>query len=377
MRDGDPEAVATAIRLGRAIQVWEVVLSDRAGKEICRARCTLAVIADPADRCLPRASFPTCGAKKSAIRVVPTVRPRNIGETRGRESWRITRHLGLESPGCTRRPAVVRPGRDRPGPVLPRPTSHVGPRVATTQVTTVPAATVLPVVLPDGCRPPPRSRRTPGRGRCGPSTTSTGRQPIIECMTSLAVVAAATHRTTVGSCVLQLPLHTPAAVAKQALSLQHLSGGRMVLGIGAGSHADEFERVGADFSTRGQRMDAGIAELPPGLGQRRGPEADYKICRRRRPCRSGWAVRARPPGGGRPRLGDGWIPLFVGARGGDRGDPNRWGRRDHDHPATRHISASPGPPRAWPWLPGGCPRRPSRRGASRRARRRARSRPAA
>ncbi len=48
MRSGVLEAVATPVRQGRAIQVWEVQLHDDQGREICRGRCTLAVLADPA-----------------------------------------------------------------------------------------------------------------------------------------------------------------------------------------------------------------------------------------------------------------------------------------------------------------------------------------
>ena len=44
LREGILEAVATPIRLGRAIHVWEIQLTDEAGRDICRARCTLAVV---------------------------------------------------------------------------------------------------------------------------------------------------------------------------------------------------------------------------------------------------------------------------------------------------------------------------------------------
>src|SRR5579875_3881992 len=42
MREGTLTAVATPIRAGRTVQVWDVALSDQAGRAICRARCTLA-----------------------------------------------------------------------------------------------------------------------------------------------------------------------------------------------------------------------------------------------------------------------------------------------------------------------------------------------
>jgi uncharacterized protein (TIGR00369 family) len=45
-RDGTLRAVATPIRKGRTVQVWQISLSDDHDHEICRARCTLAV-SDP------------------------------------------------------------------------------------------------------------------------------------------------------------------------------------------------------------------------------------------------------------------------------------------------------------------------------------------
>ena len=78
--------------------------------------------------------------------------------------------------------------------------------------------------------------------------------PIGEALTTLAVAAVATTRPTLGTCVLQLPLRQPAAVAKQATALQLLSGGRFVLGLGVGSHEEEYERAGVDFHRRGRLM---------------------------------------------------------------------------------------------------------------------------
>ena len=73
--------------------------------------------------------------------------------------------------------------------------------------------------------------------------------PINECLTTLAIGAGATRRPTLGSCILQLPLRHPAAVAKQATALQHLSGGRFILGVGVGSHPAEYARRRASTTT--------------------------------------------------------------------------------------------------------------------------------
>lgn len=47
MRTGVLTAVATPIRTGRTVHVWDVVLTDQTGRGICRARCTLAVVRSP------------------------------------------------------------------------------------------------------------------------------------------------------------------------------------------------------------------------------------------------------------------------------------------------------------------------------------------
>ena len=134
--------------------------------------------------------------------------------------------------------------------------------------------------------------------------------PIGEAMTTLAVAAAATSRPLLGTCVLQLPLRRPDAVAKQAGALQHLSGGRFVLGLGVGIHEGEYQRAGVDFRRRGRLMDEGVAKLQaawdgPGAG------SDYV----QEPASSPvplWFGGAS--GAARRRaaaVGDGWVPLFL------------------------------------------------------------------
>ena len=54
--------------------------------------------------------------------------------------------------------------------------------------------------------------------------------------------------------MLVLPLRHPVELAKQAASIDVLSGGRLVLGVGAGWLAEEFEALDVPFASRGQRF---------------------------------------------------------------------------------------------------------------------------
>jgi uncharacterized protein (TIGR00369 family) len=47
MREGVLRAVAAPVRVGRTVQVWEISLDDDLGREICRSRCTLALVPSP------------------------------------------------------------------------------------------------------------------------------------------------------------------------------------------------------------------------------------------------------------------------------------------------------------------------------------------
>ncbi len=79
-----------------------------------------------------------------------------------------------------------------------------------------------------------------------------------EALTSCTWAAASTTAATVGTAVLVLPQREPLLVAKTAATIDALSGGRMVLGVGAGWYREEFEVLGAEFATRGRRLDEAI-----------------------------------------------------------------------------------------------------------------------
>jgi probable F420-dependent oxidoreductase len=82
---------------------------------------------------------------------------------------------------------------------------------------------------------------------------------VFEPLMSLAFVASITQRVRLGTSVIVLPMRSPFVVAKQAATLDVLSNGRLILGIGVGSFADEYTNVHADFRTRGARIDEMIA----------------------------------------------------------------------------------------------------------------------
>ncbi|HUB38037.1 MAG TPA: LLM class F420-dependent oxidoreductase [Streptosporangiaceae bacterium] len=78
---------------------------------------------------------------------------------------------------------------------------------------------------------------------------------------ALTFAAAFTTRITLATGVLLLPEHNPLIVAKQAATVDLLSGGRFSLGIGAGWSADEFAALGVPFSRRGARMAEYVAAI--------------------------------------------------------------------------------------------------------------------
>lgn len=72
-------------------------------------------------------------------------------------------------------------------------------------------------------------------------------------LVGLSFVAAATQRIALATGVLLLPEHNPVLLAKQAASLDVLSGGRLTLGVGVGWSREEFEALGVPFEHRGRR----------------------------------------------------------------------------------------------------------------------------
>jgi len=80
-------------------------------------------------------------------------------------------------------------------------------------------------------------------------------RPFFEPLTCLAFLAGCTERIALGISVLVLPYRHPLYWAKVATTIDHLSNGRLILGVGVGWMAEEFEALGADFKKRGEISD--------------------------------------------------------------------------------------------------------------------------
>ena len=76
----------------------------------------------------------------------------------------------------------------------------------------------------------------------------------LEPMTLLAALAGVTRTIKLGGLVLVLPLRNPAYFAKEWATLDLLSGGRSIFGVGVGWHEKEFELMGIPHKERGRRM---------------------------------------------------------------------------------------------------------------------------
>lgn len=74
-------------------------------------------------------------------------------------------------------------------------------------------------------------------------------------MIALSFAAAASREIRLATGILLLPEHNPVLLAKEAASLDALSGGRLVLGIGVGWSREEFDALGVPFQRRGRRAD--------------------------------------------------------------------------------------------------------------------------
>jgi probable F420-dependent oxidoreductase len=135
---------------------------------------------------------------------------------------------------------------------------------------------------------------------------------------TLAHLAAVTERVRLLSHVAVVGLRHPLLTAKQYATLDHLSGGRLILGVGAGHVREEFDVLGADFERRGAVLDETIDALRAALGPDEFPAHHGKLYdfedlgQRPRPAQARvplWVGGSSPAAVRRAALkGDGWLP---------------------------------------------------------------------
>lgn len=85
--------------------------------------------------------------------------------------------------------------------------------------------------------------------------------PLPDPLIWMAYVAAQTSSIRLGTGILILPQHNPVITAKQIATLDLMSAGRIIIGIGVGWLAEEFDALGVDFATRGARTDEYVAAM--------------------------------------------------------------------------------------------------------------------
>jgi alkanesulfonate monooxygenase SsuD/methylene tetrahydromethanopterin reductase-like flavin-dependent oxidoreductase (luciferase family) len=125
--------------------------------------------------------------------------------------------------------------------------------------------------------------------------------PFYEPFTTLAWLAGMTSTIRLGTTVLIVPYRHPLLIARMAANLNDLSGGRLVLGVGVGWAAQEFEALGIPFAERGRLTDAHLLAIRAAWAD----EADYRGGRI--PI---WVGGNSDAGMRRAvRLGDAWHPL--------------------------------------------------------------------
>ncbi len=88
-------------------------------------------------------------------------------------------------------------------------------------------------------------------------------QPVVDPWIALAAIAMKTQRIRIGAMLTPLARRRPWQVARQAVALDHLSGGRLVFGAGLGFQALDFTPFGEEFDPiiRAERLDEGLAVL--------------------------------------------------------------------------------------------------------------------
>ena len=120
-----------------------------------------------------------------------------------------------------------------------------------------------------------------------------------ESWTLLTALAASTRRVALGPYVLAVPLRNPALLAKMAETLDEVSGGRLILGLGAGWNEPEFTSYGIPFDDRFRRFEDGLRVVTDMLRTGRSTLDGQTIRTRSARLEPRGPQAARPAGDGR------------------------------------------------------------------------------
>lgn len=146
-------------------------------------------------------------------------------------------------------------------------------------------------------------------------------KPYYHPLATLSYLAATTKRVTLGTSVLVLPYHNPVELAKYAATLDHMSGGRVLLGVGVGAMTEEFAALGIPFRQRGALTNECIAVMKelwtspdPRYQSQRWNFSDLKFSPKplQKPSIPLWIGGSSPGAMQRTAtMGDGWHPTGL------------------------------------------------------------------
>src|ERR1700680_5131888 len=94
-----------------------------------------------------------------------------------------------------------------------------------------------------------------------PASPMSPRIDFVDLNVTMAFAAAHTRTLRFGTGIMILPLRNPVILAKQLASVDVLSGGRLIFGIGIGNLEFEFEAVGMPFDQKGRRAEDALAAV--------------------------------------------------------------------------------------------------------------------
>jgi probable F420-dependent oxidoreductase len=148
-------------------------------------------------------------------------------------------------------------------------------------------------------------------------------KPYYHPLATLSYLAATTKRVKLGTSVLVLPYHNPVELAKYVATLDQMSSGRVILGVGAGAMTEEFEALGVPFRQRGALTNECMAIMKelwtnpdPHYRSQRWNLVGFKFAPKpvQQPAIPLW-VGGSSPGALRraATLGDGWHPTGMSA----------------------------------------------------------------